>query len=47
MAGLMSKLRRFLSTPQGRRIVDQGRRAAADPRNRAKARIFLDRFKKR
>ncbi len=47
MASLMSRIRRFLSSPQGRRIVDQGRRAAADPRNQRKAKAFLARFRKR
>lgn len=47
MASLMSKIRRFLSSPQGRRIVDQGRRAAADPRNQRKAKDFLARLRKR
>jgi len=44
---LMDRIRGFLSSPQGRRVVDQGRRAAANPRNRERARGFLSRLRRR
>lgn len=43
MASILSKIRRFLSSPQGRRMIDQGRRYANDPRNRAKLSRLLSR----
>ncbi len=43
MASILSKIRRFLSSPQGRRAIDQGRRYASNPRNRAKLRGLLSR----
>jgi hypothetical protein len=46
MASVLSKIRRFLSSPQGRRVIDQGRRYASDPRNRAKLRDLLSRRRK-
>lgn len=36
MNSILSKIRRFLGSPQGRRTMDQGRRYASNPRNRAK-----------
>lgn len=33
---LFSKIARFASTPQGRRMVEQAKRAASDPENRRK-----------
>jgi predicted house-cleaning NTP pyrophosphatase (Maf/HAM1 superfamily) len=44
MATLMQRLQRFLSSPQGRKIVDQGRRQMAKPENQAKARSLLARL---
>jgi hypothetical protein len=44
---LLQRLRAFLSSPQGRRLSDQGRRMAADPRNRERARGFLSRLRRR
>jgi hypothetical protein len=44
---LMQRIRTFLASPQGRRLTDQGRRMAADPRNRERARGFLARLRKR
>lgn len=46
MASIFSKIRHFLNSPQGRRMVDQGRRYASDPRNRAKLRGLLSRRRK-
>jgi hypothetical protein len=44
---LLQRIRAFLASPQGRRMTDQGRRMAADPRNRDRARGMLARFKRR
>jgi hypothetical protein len=44
---LLQRIRAFLASPQGRRLTDQGRRMAADPRNRARARGFLARLRGR
>jgi hypothetical protein len=43
MASIFSKIQRFLSSPQGRRVIDQGRRYAGNPRNRATLRGLLSR----
>lgn len=34
---LFAKLTKFATTPQGRRMIDQAKRAASDPENRRKA----------
>jgi hypothetical protein len=44
---LLSRLRAFFMSPQGRRLTDQGRRMASDPRNRQRARGFLTRLRGR
>jgi hypothetical protein len=44
---LLQRLQRFLRSPQGQRIVDQGRRQAAKPENQARARKLLSRFQGR
>jgi hypothetical protein len=44
---LLHRIRAFLASPQGRRLSDQGRRMAADPRNRDRARGFLARLRRR
>lgn len=44
---LFAKIRNFLRSPQGQRLTDRGRRMAADPRNRARARGFLSRLRRR
>jgi len=36
MPGLISKMARFASSPQGQRMIAKARQAAADPKNRAK-----------
>ena len=46
MASILSKIRQFLTSPQGRRVVDQGRQYASDPQNRAKLRGLLSRRRK-
>lgn len=43
MASIFSKIRHFLSSPQGRRVIDQGRQYASNPQNRAKLRGLLSR----
>lgn len=44
MPTLMQRLQKFLSSPQGQKIVDQGRRQMAKPENQAKARNLLAKF---
>jgi hypothetical protein len=44
---ILNSIRNFLSSPQGRRVTDAGRRAAADPRNRDRARGMLSRLRRR
>jgi hypothetical protein len=44
---LLHRIRAFLATPQGRRLTDQGRRMAAAPRNRVRARGLLARLRGR
>jgi len=46
MASIFSKVRHFMNSPQGRRLVDQGRRYASDPQNREKLRGLLSRRRK-
>ncbi len=36
---LLDRIRSFLATPQGRRLTDQGRRYASDPRRSSQARL--------
>lgn len=36
MAGLMSKLAKFASSPQGQRAIRKAQQAASDPKNRSK-----------
>ncbi|WP_199825595.1 hypothetical protein [Streptomyces sp. NRRL B-1140] len=47
MAGMLDRLKEFARSPQGRRAVEQARRAAADPRKRAQAQRLLGRLKGR
>jgi hypothetical protein len=44
---IMNRIRDFLASPQGRRLTDAGRRAAADPRNRERARGLFSRLRRR
>lgn len=44
MPTLMQRLQKFLSSPQGQKFVDQGRRQMAKPENQAKARSLLAKF---
>ena len=45
MASLMQKLRTFLSSPQGKRAISEGRRQLAKPENQRKLRQLLARFR--
>jgi hypothetical protein len=47
MASMSQRIRAFLSSPQGRRVVDQGRRQLAKPENQQKLRGLLSRLQKR
>src|SRR3954452_22773104 len=44
---LLDRIRAFLTGPQGRRLTEQGRRYASDPRNQQRARDALARFRRR
>jgi hypothetical protein len=44
---IMDRIKSFLASPQGRRVTDQGRRMASDPRNRDRARGLLARLRRR
>jgi hypothetical protein len=44
---IIDRIRTFLASPQGRRLTDQGRRMAADPRNQQRARGLLARLRRR
>ncbi|WP_219413232.1 hypothetical protein [Pseudonocardia nigra] len=44
---LLNRIRNFLASPQGRRVTEQGRRMASDPRSRQRARGFLARLRRR
>ncbi|MDN0197881.1 hypothetical protein [Streptomyces sp. S.PNR 29] len=46
MAGVLDRLKQFARSPQGRRAMEQARRAAADPRRRAQAQQLLRKFRK-
>ena len=43
---LLDKIRTFLASPQGRRLTDQGRRYASDPRRQQQVRGLLARFRR-
>ncbi|WP_169389453.1 hypothetical protein [Streptomyces prunicolor] len=47
MSGVMERIKRFVRSPQGRRTVEQVRRAAADPRRQAQARRLLGKLRGR
>ena len=44
MAGLLSKVARFAQSPQGRRMTDQAKRFASDPKNRQKIEGYRRKF---
>ena len=43
----MQRLQKFLRSPQGQRVIDQGRRQLAKPENQARARKLLSRLQGR
>jgi hypothetical protein len=47
MATLVQRLQKFLRSPQGQRIVEQGQRQLAKPENQAKLRRLAARFQSR
>ncbi|HET9380864.1 MAG TPA: hypothetical protein VFP69_08540 [Streptomyces sp.] len=47
MPGLIERLKQFARSPQGRRTIDEARRAAADPRRRAQAQRLFARLRSR
>ncbi|MDQ0988551.1 hypothetical protein [Streptomyces sp. V2I9] len=47
MSGLIARITRFTRSPQGRRTIESARRAAADPRKRARARSLFGRLRGR
>jgi hypothetical protein len=44
---LLDRIRTFLATPQGRRLTDQGRRYASDPRRQQQVRDLMARLRRR
>ncbi|MDQ0585205.1 hypothetical protein [Streptomyces rishiriensis] len=44
---VIQRIKMFARSPQGRRTMEQARRAAADPRRRAQARGLLARLRTR
>jgi hypothetical protein len=46
-SSLVNKVMAFLRSPQGQRMVDQGRRQMARPGNRSKLQALLARFRGR
>jgi hypothetical protein len=47
MASLSQRLRAFLASPQGRRLVEQGQRQLARPENQRKLRQLLTKLQNR
>lgn len=47
MAGILNRIKAFAASPQGRRTMDQVRRAAADPRRRGQAQRLLGKLRTR
>ena len=45
--GIGTKIRAYLQSPQGRRIVERGQRELSKPENRQKLRNLTGRFNKR
>ncbi|WP_181783110.1 hypothetical protein [Pseudonocardia pini] len=43
---IVESVKRFLRSPSGRRVTEQGRRMAADPRNRQRAKGLLARMRR-
>ena len=47
MATLMQRVRAFLNSPQGKRLIAEGQRQLAKPENQRKLRQLLARFRSR
>ncbi|WP_189601536.1 MULTISPECIES: hypothetical protein [Streptomyces] len=47
MSALLTRIKRFSRSPQGRRAIASVRRAATDPRKRAQARTLFGRLRGR
>jgi hypothetical protein len=47
MASMMSKIARFARSPQGRKMADQAKRFASDPKNRQKIEGYRKKFANR
>jgi hypothetical protein len=47
MASIVDRVRRYLSSPQGQRMVRQGQRQLNDPRNRRRLQQLMARFQQR
>ncbi|MFH8798346.1 hypothetical protein ACH4F6_01915 [Streptomyces sp. NPDC017936] len=47
MPGMLEKIKQFSRSPQGRRTIEEVRRASADPRRRAQARSLLGKLRGR
>ena len=47
MAGLLNRIKSYLSSPKGRAMVDKAKRAATDPRNQAKAKAAVAKMRSR
>jgi hypothetical protein len=47
MANVTQRIKDFLRSPQGRRLIEQGKRELAKPQNREKLKALAQRFTKR
>ena len=47
MATLQQRIRAFLSSPQGKRLIEQGERQLAKPENQRRLRDMVTRFRSR
>jgi hypothetical protein len=47
MATLQQRLRAFLNSPQGRRLIAEGQRQLAKPENQRRLRQLITRFRSR
>jgi hypothetical protein len=47
MATLQQRIRAFLSSPQGKRLIEQGERQLAKPENQRRLRDMITRFRSR
>ncbi|MEJ8668080.1 MULTISPECIES: hypothetical protein [unclassified Streptomyces] len=47
MPGILDKIKQFSRSPQGRRAVEEVRRASRDPRRRAQAQRLLGKLRGR